>query len=91
MQSISTGKDYKARASQWEEFLKSDVWYDLQLFIADKVDFQYGRLVMTEDERKVAESMPENDNIIRGRIREASDLLNAPQEILNELQDTEDS
>jgi hypothetical protein len=89
MQSISTGKDYKALASHWEEFLKSDIWHDIQLFLADKIDFQLGRLVMTTEERRGAEKMPENDNIIRGRIREANDLLNAPQEIFNELQETE--
>lgn len=79
--------EYKATLSQWEEFLKGSIWHDIQLFMADKIDFQFGRLAMTFEERQTSEKYAESDDMIRGRLREASDFLNIPVEIAQELAD----
>jgi hypothetical protein len=90
MEKQTAETEYKATLSQWEEFLKGSVWHDIQLFMAEKIDFQFGRLAMTFEERQTSEKYAESDDMIRGRLREASDFLNIPVEIAHELADREE-
>lgn len=83
--------DYKATVQSWQDFLRSDVWHDLQLFIADRVEFNRDLLEHTDEERQaVAHNRGfgyESSDMLRGRNREANALLMAPVEILRELEE----
>ena len=95
MKSLFGEQEYKATTSQWVEFLRSSIWNDLQLFIADRIEVNRDMLELTDEERRVAvnsrDSVFENADIIRGRNREAKMILFAPEEILKELQENEEN
>jgi hypothetical protein len=95
MRSPFNETEYKASESSWENFLHSDIWHDLQLFLVDRSEVNRDNLEMTDDERllnaKSGNGHYESADIIRGRNREIMDLLNAPEAILQELQDMKGS
>ena len=94
MKSLYSEEDYRATPSDWERFLESSVWHDIQLFILDRVELNRNTLEQTDDERRrYAEETKgyyESSDILRGRNREARDILLAPGEILKELREGEE-
>jgi hypothetical protein len=91
MKSPYNNSEYKASESEWGNFIQSNIWHDLQLFMVDRSEANRDKLEMTDEERLlVAQSGNghyESADILRGRNREIMDLLNAPEAILQELQD----
>lgn len=94
MKSISQEEQYKARANDWASFIESSIWHDIQLFILDRIELNRSNLEQTDDERRIyADSTNgyyESSDILRGRNREARDILMAPEEILKELREGEE-
>lgn len=88
MQEVS----YKATISQWEEFQRSVVWHDLQLFLTERAEDHRDMLELTDKERESSESLKAREpaDMIRGRNREIRDLLIFPEVIIQELRESLD-
>lgn len=94
MKSPFSNAEYLASIDSWQSFISSNVWHDIQLFLADRSEANRDRLEMTNEERLISTQNGnghyESSDIIRGRNREIIDLLNAPEAILQELLDSKD-
>lgn len=94
MRSLFSNDEYIATATDWENFMSSRIWHDIQLFISDRVAAVKDELVLTDEERqqisKDTDRVYEGADILRGRVREANDILLAPEIILEELSEREE-
>jgi len=76
---------FEASIDKWQEFIDGPVWRDLQRFLADKSNYKYEQLAATYEERQRNDGDIENDDIIRGRIREIYDLIHTPEILLEDI------
>jgi hypothetical protein len=76
-------EDYKATESEWNDFLRSRAWKDLEHFAKETIEVGKELLAVSYKERAI----PEPDEILRGGIKVARRILEFPFLRIKELED----